>query len=63
VPSTSQSAIQYFFSAGKESRYFFDHDRRMVGRIPPAGQRIAHLQNRFTSLSTAGVNCGMAVRS
>jgi hypothetical protein len=35
----------------------------MVGSIPPAGQRIVHLQKRFTSLSTAGVNCGMAVRS
>jgi hypothetical protein len=63
VPSPSQSAIEYFPGPGKKRRYFADHDRRMVGSIPPAGQGIGHLQKRFTSLSTAGVNCGMAVRS
>src|SRR4051812_18308506 len=35
----------------------------MVGSIPPAGPCIGHLQKRFTSLSTAGVNCGIAVMS
>ena len=63
MPSPSQSAIQNFFNSGKERRYLIDHDRRMVGGIPPAGQGVGHLQKRFTSLSTAGVNCGMAVRS
>ena len=63
MPSTAQSAIQNLFGAGKERHDLVDHDRRMVGATPPAGRRLGHLQKRFISLSTAGVNCGIAVNS
>ena len=63
MSSTAQCAIQNLFGAGKERHDLVDHDRRMVGAIPPAGRRLGHLQKRFISLSTAGVNCGIAVSS
>ena len=63
VPSTAKCAIQNFTGAGKERHHFINHNRRMVGAIPPAGCGVRHLQKRFISLSTAGVNCGIAVSS
>jgi hypothetical protein len=65
VPSSAQRAIQNLLGALEQRHHLFDHDRRMVGAIPPAGDGVGvgHLQYRFTSLSTAGVNCGIAVRS
>jgi hypothetical protein len=58
VPSSAQRAIQNLLGAFEQRHHLFDHDRRMVGALPPAGHgvRVAHLQYRFTSLSTDGVN-------
>src|SRR4029079_19267078 len=65
VSAPAQGAIQNVRGAYELTYDLFDHDRRMVGAVPPAGHgvRVTHLQKRFTSLSTAGVNCGIAVMS
>ena len=65
LTASAQRAIQNLLRSLEQLDHFFDHDRRMVGAIPPAGHglRVGHLQKRFTSLSTAGVNCGIAVMS
>ena len=65
VAASAQRAIQHLLRHFEQPHDLFDHDRRMVGAIPPAGhgRRVGHLQKRFTSLSTAGVNCGIAVMS
>jgi hypothetical protein len=58
VPSAAQRAVQNLLGAFEQRHDLLDHDRRMVGAIPPAGHRVrvGHLQYRFTSLSTDGVN-------
>jgi hypothetical protein len=46
VPSSAQRAIQNLLGALEQRHDLFDHDRRMVGAIPPAGHgvRVGHLQ-------------------
>src|SRR4051812_30866681 len=65
VAAATERAIENLPATSEDFQYFLDHDRSVVRCVPPPGHGIGgrHLQNRFTSLSTAGVNCGIAVNS
>jgi hypothetical protein len=65
VATAAQRAIEYFLATAEKIQHLLDHDRGVVRGIPPSGHGIRgnHLQKRFTSLSTAGVNWGIAVNS
>ena len=63
VSAAPQCAIEYRFRAFEQLRYFIDEHRRMVTTVPCARSFIRQRQKRLIWSSTAGVNCGMAVRS
>src|SRR5688500_2512901 len=63
VSAAPQSAIEYCLRALEQFSDFIREHRRVIGTVPRARCSRHQRQKRLIWSSTAGVNCGMAVRS
>ena len=63
MSAAPQCAIENVLRTAEQLYYFIREHRRVISAVPRARCPTNHLQKRLIWSSTAGVNCGIAVRS